>query len=68
MEIIREAADPKCSGHIVGSIGTVDDILLGGNKFLKTQLKKLFGLSELEHDEDFVSVLEVRASLHITDQ
>ncbi|KJA23225.1 hypothetical protein HYPSUDRAFT_137830 [Hypholoma sublateritium FD-334 SS-4] len=58
MEIIREAADPKCSGHIVGSIGTIDDILLGGNKFLKTQLKKLFGLSELEHDEDFVSVLE----------
>ncbi|KAF8170938.1 peptidase S28 [Pholiota molesta] len=58
MEIIREAADPACSGHLVGSIGTVDDILLGGNKFLKTQLKKLFGLSDLEHDEDFVSVLE----------
>jgi hypothetical protein len=67
MEIIREAADPACSGHLVGSIGTVDDILLGGNKFLKTQLKKLFGLSDLEHDEDFVSVLEVSDLLCIAE-
>lgn len=59
MEIIREAADSTCSGHLVGSIGTIDDILLGNNKFFKTQLKKLFGLNGLEHDEDFASVLEV---------
>jgi hypothetical protein len=27
---------------------------------MRTMLKGLFGLANLEHDEDFVSVLEVR--------
>ena len=59
-EIIRKAADPKCSAHIVNSISTIDDILLGSSpSFVKHQLKNLFGLGELEHDEDFASVLEV---------
>ena len=60
MDIIREAADPKCSNHLVNSISTIDDILLGNSpSFVKRQLKNLFGLGELEHDEDFASVLEV---------
>ncbi|KAF8965115.1 serine carboxypeptidase S28-domain-containing protein [Flammula alnicola] len=58
MEVIREAADSKCADHLVNSINTIDDVLIGGNKFFKNQLKKLFGLGDLEHDEDFVSVLE----------
>ena len=60
MEIIREAADPKCSNHLSGSIGTIDSILTSGPEFFKKQLKNLFGLGGLEHDDDFVSVLEVR--------
>lgn len=59
MEIIREAADSTCSKHIVGSISSIDDILGSAPSFIKRQLKKLFGLGDLEHDEDFVSVLEV---------
>ena len=59
MEIIREAADPKCSDHLVNSISTIDNILSNSPSFLKRQLKNLFGLGDLEHDEDFASVLEV---------
>jgi hypothetical protein len=57
MTIIRDATDPKCSANIVNSIATIDTILQRG--VFKRQLKSLFGLGELEHDEDFVSVLEV---------
>lgn len=59
MEIIREAADPKCSNHLSSSISTIDGILTGGPEFFKKQLKNLFGLGGLEHDDDFASVLEV---------
>ncbi len=58
MEIIRKAADPKCSSHLENSITIVDAILLSG-KF-KKQLKSLFGLADLEHDDDFASILSVR--------
>ncbi|KAH9480734.1 putative extracellular serine carboxypeptidase [Psilocybe cubensis] len=57
MDLIREAADPKCSAHLVNSINTIDSIL-AGPAILKRQLKNLFGLGELEHDDDFASVLE----------
>ena len=63
MEIIREAADPKCSNHLVNSISTIDDVLSGSPSFLKRQLKNLFGLGDLEHDEDFASILEVSCYL-----
>jgi len=56
MEIIRKAADPKCSSHIENSISTIDTILAIPQ--LKTVLKGLFGLADLQHDEDFVSVLQ----------
>lgn len=63
MEIIREAADPKCSNHLVNSIKTIDDILCNSPSFIKRQLKNLFGLKDLEHDEDFASVLKVSCYL-----
>ncbi|RXW17807.1 hypothetical protein EST38_g8048 [Candolleomyces aberdarensis] len=55
MTVIRDAADPKCSSHIVNAISSIDSILQRG--YFKRQLKALFGLAELEHDEDFVSLL-----------
>lgn len=57
MNVIRDAADPKCSSHIIKAIASIDDTLKRG--YFKRQLKALFGLASLEHDEDFVSVLEV---------
>lgn len=60
MDIIREAADPTCADHLVNSINTIDSILANSPVFLKRLLKNVFGLGGLEHDEDFVSVLEVR--------
>ncbi|KAJ3562051.1 hypothetical protein NP233_g9817 [Leucocoprinus birnbaumii] len=55
MEIIRNAADPTCSHHLENSIAIIDTILLTG-KF-KTQLKGLFGLADLQHDQDFASLI-----------
>ncbi|KAH6911475.1 serine carboxypeptidase S28-domain-containing protein [Coprinopsis sp. MPI-PUGE-AT-0042] len=56
MTIIRDAADPTCSSRLVNSIATIDSILQRGT--FKRQLKALFGLADLTHDEDFASVLE----------
>ncbi|KAJ7079718.1 serine carboxypeptidase S28-domain-containing protein [Mycena belliarum] len=56
MEIIRQAADPKCSAHLENAIQTIDGILSTGR--LTRALKSLFGLSELRHDDDFASVIE----------
>ena len=56
--MIREAADPKCSDDILNSISTIDDILSDSPSF-KPQLKNVFGLEDLEHDVDFVSILQV---------
>lgn len=59
MDVIRLAADPICSAHIENSIKTIDEILAYPRA--SKPLKALFGLSELQHDEDFVSLLEVCA-------
>ena len=56
--MIREAADPKCSDDILNSVSTIDDILSDSPSF-KPQLKNVFGLEDLEHDVDFVSILQV---------
>lgn len=58
MEIIRKAADPKCSAHLENAVQTIDSILSSGR--LSRPLKALFGLADLRHDEDFASVIEVR--------
>jgi hypothetical protein len=57
MDVIRLAADPTCSSNLVKSIATVDQLLKVG--YLRSPLKKLFGLGGLESDQDFVSVLAV---------
>lgn len=57
-DLIRQAAEEKCVKHIQNTIKTVDKILDNGK--LKHSLKKLFGLGDLEHDDDFASLLEVR--------
>jgi hypothetical protein len=57
MDVIRLAADPKCSSNLVNTIATIDSLLKIGP--LRGRLKKLFGLGELESDKDFVSVLTV---------
>jgi hypothetical protein len=62
MDIIRNAADPNCSSHLTYSTGVIDSILLSG--YFKKQLKGLFGLADLEHDEDFASLITVRLFLH----
>ncbi len=59
MDVIRKAADPKCSLHLVNSINTIDHILANGPELAKRTLKGLFGLSGLEHEGDFASVLMV---------
>ena len=60
MDVIRRAADPKCSSSLVNSITTIDSLLKVDR--LRVPLKKLFGLGELASDQDFVSVLTVRPS------
>jgi hypothetical protein len=57
MDVIRLAADPKCSSNLVNTITIVDSLV----KFspLRGRLKDLLDLSELESDKDFVSVLTV---------
>lgn len=55
-DIIRTAAEPKCSYHIQKSIETIDRLL--STKRLAHPIKALFGLPDLQHDEDFVSLLE----------
>ncbi|KAH9958391.1 serine carboxypeptidase S28-domain-containing protein [Lactifluus volemus] len=56
MDVIRLAADPICSSNLVNSISIIDSLLKIGP--LRGRLKSLFGLSELESDKDFASVLE----------
>ncbi|TCD70549.1 hypothetical protein EIP91_002895 [Steccherinum ochraceum] len=54
MEIIRKAADPKCSEHLEEAVKAIDNLL---ETKLRVPLKQLFGLGELEHDDDFVSLI-----------
>ncbi|KZT12085.1 peptidase S28 [Laetiporus sulphureus 93-53] len=55
-DIIRRAADPECSSNLQRAVEFIDTIL--SVPPLRTPLKRLFGLAELEHDDDFASVLE----------
>ncbi|KAI5119050.1 hypothetical protein M0805_005916 [Coniferiporia weirii] len=56
MDIIRRAADPQCSKHLVTSIAAIDHVLLYMPR-LRKPLKALFGLADLQHDDDFASLL-----------
>ncbi|KAF9234953.1 peptidase S28 [Melanogaster broomeanus] len=55
-DIIRKAADPLCSAHIENAMQTIDALL--EVPYLKPLVKGLFGLQDLEHDDDFASVIE----------
>ena len=57
MEIIRRAADLKCSGNLQASIQIIDGLLRA--PITRTAIKSLFGVAALEHDEDFASLIEV---------
>lgn len=57
-EIIRNAADPTCARKLEHTALAIDALL--GLPFAKRFIKSLFGLEDLAHDDDFVSVLEVR--------
>ncbi|KLO14751.1 peptidase S28 [Schizopora paradoxa] len=56
MDIIRAAAEPECSQHLVTSIAVIDGLLAVPR--LRGAIKGLFGLAELEHDDDFAGVIE----------
>ncbi|KAF5377966.1 hypothetical protein D9615_006701 [Tricholomella constricta] len=56
MEVIRLAADPICSSHLENSISIIDEIL--DHRLFVRHLKALFGVKDLQHDEDFVSLIE----------
>ncbi|EDR12996.1 uncharacterized protein LACBIDRAFT_312108 [Laccaria bicolor S238N-H82] len=58
MEVIRTAADAKCSSNLVNSIERIDAILAHSPDFIKRQLKGLFGLQNLQNDDDFASMIE----------
>ncbi|KAG2370312.1 serine carboxypeptidase S28-domain-containing protein [Suillus spraguei] len=55
-DIIRNAADPTCAGHLEHATLAIDALL--SVPFAKRFIKSLFGLEDLAHDDDFVSVLE----------
>lgn len=48
----------NCSKDVSKVIDYVDGILLGNDTDAKQALKDKFGLGDLEHDDDFASVLE----------
>ncbi|PFH49952.1 hypothetical protein AMATHDRAFT_62072 [Amanita thiersii Skay4041] len=55
MEIIRTGADRQCMSHIENSVVMIDEILAEGH--FSQQLKALFGMQNVTHDVDFVSVI-----------
>ena len=56
-DIIRRAADPECGRRLQEAVRAIDHAL--GIPRLRRIVKGLFGLAELEHDDDFASLLEV---------
>jgi hypothetical protein len=61
-EIIRNAADPTCAKQLEHATLAIDALL--GVPYAKRYVKSLFGLEDLAHDDDFISVLEVRPVSH----
>src|SRR5947207_10693016 len=50
---------PKnCSKDVSLVIDYIDEVLTTGSQANKTALKTMFGLQEVEHDDDFASVLQ----------
>lgn len=55
-EIIRNAANHTCARQLEHATLAIDALL--GVPYAKRYLKSLFGLEDLAHDDDFISVLE----------
>ncbi|KAG7088068.1 hypothetical protein E1B28_012099 [Marasmius oreades] len=55
MDVIRLAANATCSRNLVGSVKRIDAILAKGTQ--TAALKKQFGITDLKHDVDFVSLI-----------
>ncbi|KAF9449110.1 peptidase S28 [Macrolepiota fuliginosa MF-IS2] len=54
-DVIRRSAEPRCAGYLEKATEVIDNILDGG--IGKRRFKGLFGLSDLKHDDDFVSLI-----------
>ncbi|KAG8906322.1 hypothetical protein FRB99_007102 [Tulasnella sp. 403] len=54
-EVIRQTNDETCVAHIQSAVEAIDKLL--DIPLLSRPLKSLFGLQDLEHDDDFVAVL-----------
>ena len=63
-DLIRNYTEPHCRGAIEHTVATVDRLL--GSRVTRNWVKHLFGLGKLDSDQDFVSVLHVCHSIHIT--
>ena len=57
-DIIRQFAPQPCVQQLETSVAEVDALLAKGGQ-ARTLIKQTFGLGNLTHDEDFVSLLAV---------
>ncbi|PQE15701.1 disulfide-isomerase erp38 protein [Rutstroemia sp. NJR-2017a BBW] len=55
---VQDGMPKNCSADINRVINYMDNILMHGNKTAKTALKTMFGLETVQHDDDFMAVLE----------
>ncbi|KAI0062858.1 peptidase S28 [Artomyces pyxidatus] len=55
MDVIRLEADPVCSANLVRSVAVIEAFLKV--PYLRNTVKGLFNLTDLESDQDFVSLL-----------
>jgi hypothetical protein len=59
-DVIRLSMDKTCSKNYEISIRAFDNILLSSNATRIHVLKDLFGVADLQHDDDVASLLSVR--------
>lgn len=57
MDVIRRYANRRCSHHLENLSVTIDEML--SQNGTRKAVKSLFGLSDLSHDYDFVTTIEV---------
>ncbi|KKA19721.1 serine peptidase [Rasamsonia emersonii CBS 393.64] len=55
---VQDGLPANCSKDLSRVVDYIDSVLQSGNATAKQQLKDLFGLGALEHDDDFASALE----------
>lgn len=55
---VQQGMPANCSKDVTLVIDHVDQVLTTGSTADKTALKTMFGLQDVEHDDDFASVLE----------